>query len=125
MLDLKGTPRPEQNDLLDSFVTITSTKPELEGTSFLSSLDMDPPVAHLGSGLVSPAGSRVHLPSLLAGANSAGSNAEGILSTLSSPPPSGPSTGSDNQKSGEKREVFSDLRRLVTFGLRRETLPPQ
>ena len=123
---MKGTPRPEQNDLLDSFVTITSTKPELEGTSFLSSLDMDPHAAHLGTGLTSPTGSRVHLPSLLAGANSGGSSTDGIPSSFSSPPPSGPPTGSDGQqKTGEKREVFSDLRRLVTFGLRRETAPPQ
>ncbi|KAJ3481813.1 hypothetical protein NLI96_g7407 [Meripilus lineatus] len=42
ILDLKGTPKTEQNDLLDSFLAITSTKPELENTSFLSSLDMDP-----------------------------------------------------------------------------------
>ena len=43
ILDLKGTPKNEQNHLLDSFVTITSTKDELQSTSFLSTLDMDPP----------------------------------------------------------------------------------
>lgn len=64
--------------------------------------------------------------------------AEGILGALASPPPSGPATGSDYSpaRTGEaaggaggggggdkKREVFSDLRRLVSFGLRRETMP--
>ncbi|KAH8119366.1 Vps53-like protein, partial [Phellopilus nigrolimitatus] len=128
VLDLKGTPRAEQNDLLDSFVTITSTKPELEGASFLSTLDMDPQSSQQIVNLTSPAGSRVHLPSLLAGANSGSSTSEGILSALASPPLSGPSTGSDtSSRAGElnqKREVFSDLRRFVSFGLRRDTAPP-
>ncbi|KAI5123978.1 hypothetical protein M0805_006390 [Coniferiporia weirii] len=124
VLDLKGTPRTEQNDLLDSFVTIISTKPELEATSFLSSLDMDPHSQQVVN-LASPAGSRVHLPSLLASANSSTGAAEGIFSTLASPPLSGPSTGSEGSlRAGEinqKREVFSDLRRFVSFGLRRDT----
>ena len=117
VLDLKGTPKAEQNALLDQFVTITSTKPELEGTSFLSSLDMDP-----GSiaNLTSPGSSRV---SLIPGATAG----ESILAALSSPPlTNAPSTGSDGTRSDQagKREVFSDFKRFVSFGLRRETLPP-
>ncbi|KAG6819237.1 hypothetical protein H0H93_013895 [Arthromyces matolae] len=43
ILDLKGTPKGQQNALLDNFLTITSTKTDLDSTSFLSSLDMEPP----------------------------------------------------------------------------------
>ncbi|EJD03009.1 uncharacterized protein FOMMEDRAFT_108090 [Fomitiporia mediterranea MF3/22] len=126
VLDLKGTPRAAQNNLLDSFVTITSTKPELESSSFLSSLDMDPPAAQSLANLTSPPGSRVNLPSLLSGSGSGSSTAEGILSSLASPPLSGPPTGSDVSSRGteQRREVFSDLRRFVSFGLRRDTAPP-
>ncbi|THH12677.1 hypothetical protein EW146_g7473, partial [Bondarzewia mesenterica] len=81
ILDLKGTPRSEENDLLDAFVTTTSTKPELEQTSFLTALDMDPPAngTMLQTGaLTSPSGSRVSLPSLLASPGAG----EGILAAL-------------------------------------------
>ncbi|KAI0358545.1 hypothetical protein OH77DRAFT_1420941 [Trametes cingulata] len=118
ILDLKGTPKSEQNDLLDSFLTITSTKPELESTSFLSSLDMDPGQV---ATLTSPGSSRVNL---LPGA----STGESILAALSSPPLAGvPSSGSDTpprQDQTGRREVFSDFKRFVSFGLRRETMPP-
>ncbi|KAJ8494966.1 hypothetical protein ONZ51_g1987 [Trametes cubensis] len=118
ILDLKGTPKAEQNDLLDSFLTITSTKSELESTSFLSSLDMDPGQI---TTLTSPGSSRA---SLLPGA----STGESILAALSSPPLTGaPSSGSDTpprQDQSNRREVFSDFKRFVSFGLRRETLPP-
>ncbi|KAM5534575.1 hypothetical protein V8D89_011779 [Ganoderma adspersum] len=117
ILDLKGTPKSAQNNLLDSFLTITSTKTELESTSFLSSLDMDPGMV---ANMTSPAASRV---SLIPGA--AG---ESILAALSSPPlTTVPSTGSDGTNRSDqssKREVFSDFKRFVSFGLRRETLPP-
>ena len=71
ILDLKGTPKQAQNDVLDAFLTITSTKPELQDTSFLSSLDMDPGST---TSLQSPGGSRVNLAG------------ESILAALSSPP---------------------------------------
>lgn len=131
MLDLKGTPKAVQNDLLDQFVTITSTRPELESTSFLSTLDMDPPASStslLSNG--SPTGSRSHLPAMLSTrSESAGggpsSAMEGLFSALKSPPLSGPPTGTaasdSSSHTGEKREVFSDLRRFVSFGLRRDT----
>ncbi|KAK7473107.1 Vacuolar protein sorting-associated protein 53 [Stygiomarasmius scandens] len=113
ILDLKGTPKAEQNHLLDSFVTITSTKDDLESTSFLSSLDMDPPAqGHLG-GMVSPTASA--------------SVAESIFAGLASPPMSGPPTGSsiaDGSRGEQRREVFSDFRRFVSFGLRRDTQGP-
>jgi hypothetical protein len=112
----------EQNSLLDSFLTITSTKTDLESTSFLSSLDMDPPMS-LAVG--SPATSRIALP--LSSTSAADLS---VFSALTSPPLSGPPTGSSHDGSakgseaGQKREVFSDIRRFVTFGLRRDTQPP-
>ncbi|KAI0266660.1 Vps53-like protein [Gloeopeniophorella convolvens] len=118
IIDLKGTPRAEQNDLLDFFVTITSTKPELEQTSFLTALDMDPPVAST-LGLTSPNGSRVALPGAGAGEGS-------ILSTFGSPPISNTPSGSDTPPRGDAlatKQVFSDIRRLMSFAVRRDTTP--
>ncbi|KAI6040208.1 Vps53-like protein [Pisolithus marmoratus] len=123
ILDLKGTPKLEQNSLLDTFVTIASTKTELNSTSFLSSLDMDPPpTVTFGS----PGASHVALPLVMT--PSGGS--DGALGMLNSPPSSGPPTGlstdgtaAKGSEPGQKREVFSDIRRFVTFGLRRDTQP--
>ncbi|EIW62635.1 uncharacterized protein TRAVEDRAFT_160554 [Trametes versicolor FP-101664 SS1] len=116
ILDLKGTPKAEQNDLLDSFLTVTSTKTELDSTSFLSSLDMDPGQV---ATLTSPGSSRV---SLLPG----GVGGESIMSALT-PPPLGAtsSSGADTPPKQDqgRREVFSDFKRFVSFGLRRETMP--
>jgi len=112
---LKGTPRAEQNDLLDFFVTITSTKPELEQTSFLTELDMDPPATSALS-LTSPNGSRVALPGTGAG--------EALLATLVSPPLSNSSSGADTPPRGDAnatKQVFSDIRRLMSFAVRRDT----
>lgn len=124
ILDLKGTPKAEQNNLLDSFLTITSTNDDLEGTSFLSSLDMDPAgPAQLTANLSSPGGSRVSLP--LSGVGTSGDN--GIFGNLTSPGTSGPSTGTSvvDGRPGDQRQVFSDFRRFVSFGLRRDTQPTQ
>lgn len=87
---------------------------------------MDPSNVAQFSGLISPGGSRVSLP--LAG--SASSGGESIFTALGSPPLSGPSTGSSaadgaaSRTAEQKREVFSDFRRFVSFGLRRDTQPP-
>ncbi|KAG5651871.1 hypothetical protein H0H81_007118 [Sphagnurus paluster] len=133
ILDLKGTPKSQQNALLDDFLTITSTKTELESTSFLSSLDMEPPgPGQLGGSLVSPGGSRVSLPLAM--------NGEGIFATMTSPTSMGPmggdgligSNASSHSGSGtetpvrgaERREVFSDFRRFVSFGLRKDSMAP-
>ena len=118
ILDLKGTPKQEQNDLLDSFLTITSTKTDLESTSFLSSLDMDPGQV---TNLTSPAASRV---SLLPGTTTG----ESILAALSSPQlGTSSSSGADTPPKADstaKREVFPDFRRLMSFAVRRDTMPP-
>lgn len=131
ILDLKGTPKAEQNSLLDSFVTTSSTNAELEGTSFLSTLDMDPPLSVM---LGNPASARIALPlslGLTVGGGAAdGGSGGGGFGALHTPPLTGPSTGSSADgstkasESGQKREVFSDFRRFVSFGLRREPQSP-
>ena len=113
ILDLKGTPKSVQGDLLDSFLTITSTKTDLQSTSFLSSLDMDPPATgHAGGSLVSPGASRMILPL-------GGSISEGIFGS-SGPPTAGIGAG-ENRPENPRREVFSDFRRFVSFGLRKDS----
>ena len=92
---------------MDSFLQITSTKPELEDTSFLSALDMDPTMT---SNLQSPGGSRVNLAS------------ESLLAALSSPP-----LGMSERAGTPKVEAtskFSDFRRLVSLAVRRDTVQP-
>lgn len=123
----------QQNALLDDFLTITSTKTDLDSTSFLSSLDMEPPgPGQLGGSLVSPGGSRVSLPHVVSG--------DGIFATMTSPASTGPMIGggvishSSSQggssgtetptRGGERREVFSDFRRFVSFGLRKDSTAP-
>ncbi len=121
-----------EKDLEDTFLTTTSTKTDLDSTSFLSSLDMDPQLTGYtpgapGGSLLSPAGSKISLPS-------GPSAAEGIFHSLSAggistQSSSGPATGSSigDGVSGRggpgepKREVFSDLKRFVTFGLRKDS----
>lgn len=120
ILDLKGTPKSVQGNLLDSFLTITSTKTDLQSTSFLSSLDMDPPATgHAGGSLVSPGASRMILPL-------GGSISEGIFGSSSSnngPPTAGVGAG-ENRTENPRREVFSDFRRFVSFGLRKDSTAP-
>jgi len=114
ILDLKGTPKGEQNALLDSFLTITSTKSELATMSFLSSLDMDPSANAGGVVNTTPGGSRVSLPSLVAHVQAS----DGIFSTLGSPPLT-PSVGTDGAagkvEQGPDRKVFAGFGRFVNF----------
>ncbi|KAF9793124.1 Vps53-like protein [Thelephora terrestris] len=120
ILDLKGTPKVEENELLDSFLTITSTKPELEKASFLTLLDMDPSASNIAATTSSPGGSRVSLPSLVAQVSSSGGG-DNIFSALTSPPPvEKDPNGKPEPSSEKKREVFSDFRRFVSFAVRRE-----
>lgn len=120
ILDLKGTPKAEQNGLLDSFLTITSTKPELETASFLSSLDMDPSAGNIVATTSSPGGSRVSLPSLVTQVSSSGGG-DNIFSALTTPQSAEKDASGKNDPSNEKkREVFSDFRRFVSFAVRRE-----
>ncbi|TFK66526.1 hypothetical protein BDN72DRAFT_844204 [Pluteus cervinus] len=130
ILDLKGTPNKEQDHLLDVFLTITSTKTELESASFLSSLDMDPSTS--GSTLLSPVSTRAATMPLAA----AGTAAESLFASFGPIPQSGPNTGSStadssftttsyttstSARSEPRREVFSDFKRFVSFGLRKDT----
>ncbi|TEB19069.1 hypothetical protein FA13DRAFT_1767283 [Coprinellus micaceus] len=95
ILDLKGTPKSVQNNLLDSFLSITSTKTDLESTSFLSSLDMDPPAT----------------ASHVAG----GGDSSSIFAGLTAPP---------QRKAGDGKQVLSDIRRFMSFGLRKDSTAP-
>ncbi|KAI0075132.1 hypothetical protein K474DRAFT_1691959 [Panus rudis PR-1116 ss-1] len=108
ILDLKGTPPTQQNDLMDTFLTVTSTKTELESTSFLSSLDMDPDQATI------PVASTI---------NRAGAG-EGIFAALSSPPLSTPTTGSETPSRPDHASKFTDFRRFVSFAVRRDSAQP-
>lgn len=107
---------------------ITSTKTDLDSTSFLSSLDMDPQPGGVGPSLLSPAASRVSLP---LGATS--SATDGLFHSLSTSTQgsSGPATGSSVGDGGIGRggtpgetKVFSDFRRFVSFGLRKDSMAP-
>ena len=82
---------------------------------------MDPPITgHSGGSLVSPGASRMILPL-------GGTIGEGIFGSMVGPGQSGPSTGSsagDNRTENPRREVFSDFRRFVSFGLRKDSTGP-
>ncbi|KAI0283690.1 Vps53-like protein [Russula aff. rugulosa BPL654] len=123
IIDLKGTPRSEQNDLLDFFVTITSTKPELEQTSFLTELDMDPSMTS-ALAVIAPNSSRVTSPGIGGGGGSAG---EALFASLASPPLSNTPSGADTPPRGDAnaatKQVFSDIRRLMSFAVRRDAAP--
>lgn len=110
VLDLKGTPRLDQGNLLDNFVTFTSTREHLESTSFLSNIDMDPPA-------------QVQSQILASGTGASGLDSRSLFSGLTSPPPESTSTPPVGTGTGERREVFSDLKRLVTFAVRRDREP--
>jgi hypothetical protein len=121
IIDLKGTPRSEQNDLLDFFVTITSTKPELEQTSFLTELDMDPSMTSALALTTAPNSSRVASPGIGGGAG------EALFASLASPPlsstPSGAETPPRGDANAATKQVFSDIRRLMSFAVRRDPAP--
>jgi vacuolar protein sorting-associated protein 53 len=75
---------------------------------------MDPSATgHAGGSLVSPGASRMILP--LGGATFS----EGIFG--SSGPPTATGTGGENRTENPRREVFSDFRRFVSFGLRKDS----
>jgi hypothetical protein len=84
ILDLKGTPKKQQNHLLDIFVSVTSVLDDLTETSFLSSLDMDAGGATVlanasaaDRALLSPTGSGIGLSSMGLGSGSGGPGGEG------------------------------------------------
>lgn len=77
---------------------------------------MDPAATgHSGGSLISPGASRVSLP--------LGGN-DGIFASITGgPSPSGPSTGSSDaggKAEVHRREVFSDFRRFVSFGRKKD-----
>jgi hypothetical protein len=125
---------------------ITSTKTDLDSTSFLSSLDMDPQGLGGGNPLSPTVGSRVTLP--LGGSSTGTGDGSGFFgggagaggASVSSS--SGPATGSSMSGGGGtgvggdggfgpggrgvsgETNVFSDFRRFVSFGLRKDSTAP-
>ena len=83
---------------------------------------MDPPTTgHAGGSLVSPGASRMILPL-------GGSISEGIFGSSSGgggPPTAGTAGAGENRTENHpRREVFSDFRRFVSFGLRKDSTAP-
>jgi hypothetical protein len=98
ILDLKGTPRGDQQKLLDIFLSVTSSKDDLQDTSFLTSIDMDP---QNEKGGMTPSSSTLFSPSTSAGLLSRGNSMGG-------------------EEGRETPKAFGDFRRLVSFATRRE-----
>lgn len=74
---------------------------------------MDPPTLGLLGTLASPGGTD--------------NTAASIFASLASPPLSGPPTGSNqvgDNRTGDRGQVFSEFRRFVSFGLRRDSTAP-
>jgi hypothetical protein len=121
ILDLKGTPRADQQKLVDIFLGVTSAKDDLADTSFLTALDMDPgsgsgpdgrsgPGSGVGSGALSP----THIPvaALFSQTPTPGTN---MLPALLSREAHPPDARSDTPKS------FGDFRRFMQMATRRDT----
>ncbi|WWD03081.1 hypothetical protein V865_001127 [Kwoniella europaea PYCC6329] len=120
ILDLKGTPRTDQQKLLDIFLSVTSTNSELSDTSFLTHIDMDPPASSTTSG---PGGNadiqRVTSPvsgsGIFSQHHGSSTGLPGLLRSASA-------SGEGHDRS-ETPKAFGDFRRLVSFA-RRETMNP-
>nr|XP_019001124.1 vacuolar-sorting protein 53 long isoform [Kwoniella mangroviensis CBS 8507]OCF64585.1 vacuolar-sorting protein 53 long isoform [Kwoniella mangroviensis CBS 8507] len=120
ILDLKGTPRTDQQKLLDIFLSVTSTNSELSDSSFLTHIDMDPPASSTTSG---PGGNadiqRVTSPvsgsGIFSQHHGSSTGLPGLLRSASA-------SGEGHDRS-ETPKAFGDFRRLVNFA-RRETMNP-
>ncbi|KAJ9106321.1 hypothetical protein QFC21_001467 [Naganishia friedmannii] len=88
ILDLKGTPRSSQQKLLDIFLSVTATQDDLQDTSFLTNVDMDPE-------------------------NKGTSNERPLLA-----PALGMRTGTSTPQRTETPKPFTDFKRLVSFAMR-------
>lgn len=110
ILDLKGTPRSEQQKLIDTYLSVTATKDDLADTSFLTSLDMDPAQERM---IASPSSSNLFSPT---------------SSHLFSPPHAGGNVlphllraaSVDAGDGGREGKAFGELRRFVSFARGRD-----
>ena len=91
VLDLKGTPRGNQQKLLDIFLSVTATQEDLQDTSFLTQLDMEPE-------------------------HKTGQAERSLLA-----PGLGLKTGVTTPQRTETPTPFTDFKRLVSFAMRGET----
>ncbi|AAW40845.2 hypothetical protein CNBA3220 [Cryptococcus deneoformans B-3501A] len=109
ILDLKGTPRTDQQRLLDIFLSVTSTNSELSDTSFLTHIDMDPPTSvDISRTVISPVGSSASLFSPTSGV----AGLPGLLRSGST----------DGAERSETPKAFGEFRRLVNFATRRDNI---
>jgi len=123
ILDLKGTPRAEQSSMTDTFLMMIATRPELDSTSFLSDLDMDPTTTQL-TAATTAALNRTSLPNIFSGAGIGGDGLSPSILGAFTPPAltrSSTPTSTQSNDAGQKKTGFGDLRRFVTFGARRDT----
>jgi len=97
ILDLKGTPRNDQQRLLDIFLSVTSTKDDLADTSFLTGLDMDPAGERV---VTSPSSAALFSPTSTTG------GFPGLLARAAS------GDGGDGR---ETPKAFGEFRRFVSF----------
>ncbi|WWC89216.1 uncharacterized protein L201_004134 [Kwoniella dendrophila CBS 6074] len=125
ILDLKGTPRTDQQKLLDIFLSVTSTNSELSDTSFLTNIDMDPTpsssstiMTNTNSTTGSDIINRVTSPVSGTGYFSQHGSSTGLPGLLRSA-----SNSIEGHDRSETPKAFGDFRRLVNFA-RRETLGP-
>ncbi len=103
ILDLKGTPRHDQQKLLDIFLSVTSVKDDLSDTSFLTSLDMDPAGERMIS---SPSSAALFSPT-----TASGHTLPSLLSRTAS---------TDGTERSDTPKAFGDFRRLVSFARGRD-----
>ncbi|WVW84018.1 hypothetical protein I302_106045 [Kwoniella bestiolae CBS 10118] len=120
ILDLKGTPRTDQQKLLDIFLSVTSTNSELSDTSFLTHIDMDPPASTTaGAGSTPEIIGRVTSPvsgsGIFSHHHGSSTGLPGLLRSASA-------SGEGYDRS-ETPKAFGEFRRLVNFA-RRETMNP-
>ncbi|WVN88398.1 uncharacterized protein L203_103607 [Cryptococcus depauperatus CBS 7841] len=107
ILDLKGTPRTDQQRLLDIFLSVTSTNSDLSDASFLTHIDMDrPATVEVSRTITSPGGSSTSLFSPTGGVGAL----PGILRGGSA----------DGTERSETPKAFGEFRRLVNFATRRD-----
>ncbi len=110
ILDLKGTPRADQQKLLDIFLSVTSSMDDLSDTSFLTGLDMDvdSATAKAGSNGSSAVTDRVNMMS---------PTSTSLPALLRSQDPSRSGTPAGRGGS-EANTPFGDFKRLVSFAMR-------
>lgn len=121
ILDLKGTPRGDQQKLVDIFLSVTSTKDDLADTSFLTGLDMDPgsDKSAAAAAHAFPAANNNVIPVAALFSPTLPSGSGGVLPSLLNR--SSTDNHSPDPNRTETPRTFGEFRRLVQFATRRDT----